>query len=164
MNKRIPSQEEIVKMLENRNHFLAELYEDYMPYIPSEGIFWIINEQLVAFTKQVDTGEKISTTLEHKRIWNDKFVNYRLENGCTVSYDYFPRGRVIVNPICNDEIFVHYDVYIYIDDCINNPKILKDIIHEFRLKVNCHIKYIGSECEVESDHYMCHNCKNKEEN
>jgi hypothetical protein len=164
MSKRILSHEEIKEMLENRNHFLAELYEDYIPYIPCEGIFWVINEQLVAFTEQADTSGKLSTTLEHRRIWNEILLNYRLENGCTVRYDYFHRGRVMVNPKYRNETFDHYDVYIYIDDCINNPEILNDIIHEFRLNRNCDIKYIGSEGGVESNHYRCHNCKNKEEN
>jgi hypothetical protein len=60
------------------------------------------------------------------------------------------------NKVCNNKEIWGKERY--------NPEILNDIIHEFRLNRNCDIKYIGSEGGVESNHYRCHNCKNKEEN
>lgn len=126
---------------------------------PYEGIFWYIDGELVVFSEQVDTSGNMSTTYEHKKIWNEIIFKYKLDNGCTVPYDYYPRGRVMVNPHKTNGVFDHYNAYIYIDDCINTDENIYDIICEFRLNKNCEIKYIGSEGGIESDHYRCHNCK-----
>lgn len=127
---------------------------------PCEGIFWFINEELVAFTEQVDTSGKLSTDLEHKKIWEIISGRYKISEK-KVPYDYYPRGRVMVNPRYVNGSFDHYDAFIYIDDCINNSEYLKDIYYEFRLNKNCVIKYIGSEGGVTSDHYTCHKCSGR---
>lgn len=128
-------------------------------YNPYEGIFWIINNDLICFQEQVDTTGKWSTDLEHKNIWHE-IKNKYLVNSKEVSFDYFPRGRVMVNPIYKDNKFIHYDCYIYIDNCINKEDIVSDIIYNFRLNgQNCIIKYIGSDGGITSNHYTCHNCK-----
>lgn len=125
---------------------------------PCEGIFWFIGDELVAFTEQVDTKGRMSTTLEHRDIWREISHRYRV-NGKDVSFNYFPRGRVMVNPKTKNDVFDHYDVFIYIDDCINSDDFLSDIYYEFRLNKNCEIKYIGSDGGVTSNHYRCHDCK-----
>ena len=125
---------------------------------PCEGIFWFIDGNLIAYTEQVDTTGKLSTTLEHKDIWEHIKNQYKVD-GKTVQYDYFPRGRVIANPKTVDGKFDHYDVFIYIDSCINNDDCLNDIYYEFRLNKNCLTKYIGASGGVTSNHYICHNCK-----
>ena len=125
---------------------------------PCEGIFWVIGDELIAFTEQTDTLGKHSTTLEHRKIWSEIWSKYTLD-GKPVLFDYFPRGRVMVNPVYKDDKFDHYNAYIYIDDCINDDEIISDLIYTFRLNKNCDIKYIGSEGGVESDHYRCHLCK-----
>lgn len=127
---------------------------------PCEGIFWFINNELVAFTEQVDTSGKWSTDLEHSHIWNMIPERYKV-NGHSVPYDYFPRGRVMVNPNHINGVFDHYDVFIYIDDCINSTEYLKDIYYEFRLNKNCKIKYTGSDGGITSNHYTCHNCSGR---
>lgn len=132
------------------------LHEAYN--VPCEGVFWFIDDELLAYPEQVDSKGMWSTTLEHIKIWEHIKDNY-LVNGKTVKYNYFPRGRVVVNAITNNGILDHYDAYIYIDNCINNEDNLNTIKQEFNL-FNCEIKYIGSEGGITSDHYTCHNCKN----
>ena len=127
---------------------------------PCEGIFWIIDDKLIAFTEQTDTTGKWSTDLEHTKIWKEIKFKYKVD-GREVKYNYYPRGRVVVNPIRDSGgEFKNYDVYIYIDKCINNTEILNDIKYEYRLNNSkCKIKYIGSEGGITSDHYTCHNCR-----
>lgn len=127
---------------------------------PCEGIFWFINNELVAFTEQVDTSGRWSTDLEHSRIWNMISERYKV-NGHSVPYNYFPRGRVMVNPKYINGVFSHYEAFIYIDDCINSPECLEDIYYEFRLNKNCKIKYTGSDGGITSNHYTCHNCSGR---
>lgn len=127
---------------------------------PCEGIFWFINEELVAFTEQVDTSGRLSTDLEYKKIWDIISGRYKI-SGKKVPYNYYPHGRVMVNPKYVNGSFDHYDAFIYIDDCINDSEYLEDIYYEFRLNKNCVIKYIGSEGGVTSDHYTCHKCSEK---
>ncbi len=129
-------------------------------YNPYEGIFWFIDENLISFQEQVDSTGKWSTTFEHKDIWNEIKHKYLVDNN-VVSFDYFPRGRVMVNPIFKNSVFDHYDCYIYIDDCINTEDIIQEIIYDFRLNnEHCIIKYIGSDGGITSNHYKCNNCKN----
>jgi len=131
------------------------LHEAYN--VPCEGIFWFIKEEFVAYPEQVDSMGIWSTTLEHIKLWEHIKDNY-LVNGEIVNYDYFPRGRVVVNAIVKDGILSHYEAYIYIDKCINNDDTLDIIKQEFNL-FNCDIKYIGSEGGITLDHYTCHNCR-----
>lgn len=127
---------------------------------PCEGIFWVINNELIAFTEQIDTSGKWSTDLEHYKLWSELQHKFTVNNK-TVDYNYFPRGRVMVNPIRDkNNNFLHYDVFIYIDNCINKSEIVNDIIYEFRLNnPKCNIKYIGADGGITSNHYTCHNCK-----
>lgn len=127
---------------------------------PCEGIFWVINDKLIAFTEQVDTTGKWSTDLEHSKLWTELKHKY-LVNGKEVTYDYYPRGRVMVNAINDaDGKFKNYDVYIYIDNCLNDEETLEDIKYEFRLNNSkCILQYVGSDGGITSNHYICHNCK-----
>ena len=131
------------------------LHEAYT--VPCEGIFWLIDDELIAYPEQVDSKGLWSTTLEHIKIWNHIKHKYNVD-GKTIDYDYFPRGRVVVNAISDNGVLHHYDAYIYIDNCINTDEVLDMIKQEFNL-FNCKLKYIGSEGGIMSDHYKCHNCK-----
>lgn len=132
--------------------------------MPNEGIFWVINNDIISFDYSVDTSGSYFDGFEHIKLWDEIKNRYKI-NGKVVEYNYFPRGRVMVNPIKDNEgKFTHYDVYIYIDNCINSENIINEIKYEFRLnKPNCKIKYIGVEGGITSNHYTCHNCR-KEEN
>ena len=128
--------------------------------LPSEGIFWVIDNRLVAFNDPVDTSGKYFDNVEHIKIWNEIKHMYKVD-GREVEYNYFPRGRVMVNAVRdNDGTFLHFDVYIYIDNCINNNDIIDEIKYTFRLnKPNCDIKYVGTDGGITSNHYTCHNCR-----
>lgn len=127
---------------------------------PYEGIFWMINDDLISFHNDVYISGKWFDNVEHIKLWDEIKNRYKI-NGKVVEYNYFPRGRVMVNPIKDNEgKFTHYDVYIYIDNCINSENIINEIKYEFRLnKPNCKIKYIGADGGITSNHYTCHNCR-----
>ena len=128
--------------------------------LPSEGIFWVINNRLVAFDDPVDTSGRYFDDVEHVKIWNEIKHMYKVD-GKEVDYNYCPRGRVMVNAVKdNDGTFLHFDVYIYIDNCINKEDVVNEIKYTFRLnKPNCDIKYIGADGGITSNHYTCHNCR-----
>ena len=128
--------------------------------LPSEGIFWVIDNRLVAFDDPVDTSGRYFDNIEHIKIWNEIKHMYKVD-GKEVEYNYFPRGRVMVNAVRdNDGTFLHYDVYIYIDNCINNDDVIDEIKYTFRLnKPNCDIKYVDADGGITSNHYTCHNCR-----
>jgi hypothetical protein len=121
---------------------------------PYEGIFWVINNNFIEFKDKVDITGRFSTDLQHRKIWPEIKNKYG-----DFDFDYFPRGRVMVNVINKNETFDDYNVYIYIDNCINNESVINEIVYEFNLRNNCDIKYIGSEGGITEDHYTCHNCK-----
>lgn len=127
---------------------------------PCEGIFWLINDEIISFDNPVTISGTWTNNIEHSRLWPEIANRYKVNNHI-VPYNYFPRGRIMVNPIKSDEgIFSHYDAYIYIDNCINNEDVLEDIKYTFRLnKSNVNIRYIGREGGVTSNHYTCHNCR-----
>ena len=127
---------------------------------PCEGIFWYINDEILSFDNPVTISGMWSNNIEHIKLWKELANKYKV-NGHTVDYNYFPRGRVMVNPIKNNNgSFSHYDAYIYIDNCINNEDVINDIKYTFRLnKPNVHIKYIGGEGGITSNHYTCHDCR-----
>lgn len=118
--------------------------------LPCEGIFWFIDNKLISYMDPVG----FNTTLDHKKVWQ----TIRLQHD-DVSFDYYPRGRVIVNK-CEDYLgtTIGYKAYIYIDNCINNEEIIDIVKHQFNLG-KCQIVYIGSDGGITSNHYRCNNCK-----
>lgn len=116
---------------------------------PCEGIFWLIGNKMVAYTDPVG----FNTDLEHSKMWKEIKHSYG-----NVPFDYYPRGRVMVNEVRNsDGILKKYKAFIYIDDCINNAEIIDDVKYYFSLN-DCDIAYIGSDGGVTSNQYKCHNC------
>ena len=62
-------------------------------------IFWIINNEIVGITSEVPT-HNYSYNLEgktHQNTWH-LFKSDYLVNGKEVDFDYFPRGRIMVDP------------------------------------------------------------------
>lgn len=131
--------QQIVKQF-NRNDSLLN---------PQEGIFWLVDGTFYAFTEPVNNF--MFCTLSHKDEW---FMR-------DVQFDYYPRGRVMVNPSPIHKNLI-FDCFIYLDDCINNDEIINVVKHTFHLD-RCNIKYIGSKGAVTEDHYQCHKCKSKKE-
>ena len=132
---------------------------------PYEGIFWLITNNnndrgYVVYAEQVDTSGKWSTTLEHIKIWEDIKNEFTVDEDIVVDYDYFPRGRIMINPIYENNKFQHYDVYIYLDKCINNIFNIQVICRLFNIKERyCNIKYIGADGGITSNHYTYHDCR-----
>ena len=62
----------------------------------------------------------------------------------TVSFDYYPRGRVTVKPLFdeNGKFIYKYNYCIYIDNCCNNGYTIGLIDREFNLS-DCTCLYIG---------------------
>jgi hypothetical protein len=120
---------------------------------PCEGIFWYIDGNLVVFT----TPYNRPYNFEHKTMWRE--IKGRYSNN--VPFDYYPRGRVMVNADKDSEgNLIGYKAYIYIDNCINTEEILYEIKCEFRLTGdNCKIMYCGADGGITSNHYQCHDCK-----
>ena len=117
---------------------------------PCEGIFWVIGNKMIAYTDPVG----FNTDLEHVKMWKEIKHSYG-----DVPFDYYPRGRVMVNDVRNsDGTLKKYKAFIYIDDCINNAEIIDGIKYYFSLN-DCDVAYIGSDGGVTSNHYKCHNCK-----
>ena len=86
---------------------------------PCEGIFWYIDNKIVAYMDPVG----FNTDLEHVKMW--KCIKHLYGD---VPFDYYPRGRVMVNEVRNsDGTLKKYKAFIYIDDCINNSEIIDDI-------------------------------------
>ena len=119
---------------------------------PCEGIFWIIDNQLITYMDPVG----FNNNLDHKKVWTS--IKHQYGN---VPFDYYPRGRVMVNEIRDsDGVLQKYRAFIYIDDCINSEEVIDEIRHRFDLdRTHCEIVYIGSDGGITSNHYQCHNCR-----
>lgn len=104
----------------------------------SRGVFWIVDDELLAFPF-LDDGigvAKSGNTYNHKRLWND--VKPR---GCSMPYNYYPRGRVDITNRGKAVIYM-------------NPNIADDWIpyirQEFGIREHPTIRYDFSE------HYKCY--------
>lgn len=127
--------------------------------IPYEGIFWYINNELIAFTDTINTKDTFDCTdLLHKEVWKEIRNNY-LVNGNIVSYDYFPRGRVETLVILDSSGNLDcYEANVYLDKCINKKTIRDQIEEEFRLYLkNVNVNYAG-QLFIDGSHYVCHKC------
>lgn len=102
------------------------------------GPFFYINDRLIYNACPLDQArkqfDKLDNSYGHEKLFDDYFR--------TGDYIDYPRGRVVWD-ITNDHAIV------YIDSCINKPKILMEIAETFGLG-----KYV-----VERDeHYQCKYC------
>lgn len=102
------------------------------------GPFFYIENNLICNTCPLDNGrrqaDKLDNSYSHEQLWDDYFNSGE--------YIYYPRGRVVWDCTNNRAI-------IYIDRCINKPKIIPRIIEAFELQ----------DYAVKSDdHYRCRNC------
>lgn len=128
--------------------------------VPCEGIFWVIDGQLVALKDEVNPRDPMQMTdLLHKDSWNSLKDNYKV-NGKTVPYDYFPRGRVETLVILNtDNSLHHYEASVYMDRCLGGIELRNMIEDEFRLYLpNVSVSYCG-QLFIDGSHYTCYNCR-----
>lgn len=125
--------------------------------IPCEGIFWWIDEKLIALVDEVNVNDPFDcTTLTHIDTWNHVKNMYNLPN---VKYDYFPRGRVETLVLKQDDGTIEYQSTIYLDKCINKKYVLSEVEKAFRLYLP-NVEIInGGQLFIDGSHYTCNNCR-----
>ena len=107
-------------------------YENFKIQEPSNGVFWLIDDVLIAYPYgSIDTEvgvAKSGNTYNHKRLWN-----VIKSDGNNKPYNYYPRGRVTINSKGNATIYMspHIDIS-YIADIklafglTTEPKLIYD--------------------------------------
>lgn len=102
------------------------------------GPFFYIKNTLIRNTCSLEKGrrqaDKLDNSYSHKQLWDDHFR--------FGEYIDHPRGRVVWDITNNRAI-------IYIDRCINKPKVISKIKVTFELQ-DYTVAY--------DDHYRCRNC------
>ena len=130
---------------------------------PYEGYFWIINDKVVGAKVEVpqyDYNYALNGKT-HQNTWNNLKDDYKVDGKC-VDFDYFPRGRIMVDPEYDfDDKFEYYSCMIFLDKCINNKECRQLITDYYNLNLPTipHISWtmLGERAGI--DHYSCHNCK-----
>ena len=132
---------------------------------PHEGYFWIINNEIVGITTEVPqyNYDYSLNGKTHKETWKQISKDYFV-NGHEVEWDYFPRGRVMVDPNYDlDDKFDNYSCIVFLDKCINTKECKQMIIDYYNLSLPTvpHITWtmLGERAGI--DHYTCHSCRNK---
>ena len=131
---------------------------------PYEGYFWIIDGEVVGITSEVphynydyDLNGKT-----HQNTWNEFSDHYNVD-GKKVPWDYFPRGRIMIDPNYDltTERFTEYSCIVFLDKCINNKECKEKIINYYNLDLPTipHIMWtmLGERAGI--DHYQCHWCR-----
>lgn len=131
---------------------------------PYEGYFWIIDDQVVGIAVEVPKNNYDKSQLDgktHKNTWNTLKRDY-LVGGKEVSWDYFPRGRVMVEVDTNlmTGKFENYYCIVFIDKCINSNRYKEMIVDYYNLDLSTvnHISWSMLR-DVGIDHYTCYNCR-----
>jgi hypothetical protein len=99
---------------------------------PLEGYFWIIDNKVVGITAEVPRyGYRYELDGKtHENTWNLFRDKYKVD-GKEVDYDYFPRGRIMVDPNYTDNgEFINYGVIVMLDQCINKTE-YKELIYDY---------------------------------
>lgn len=132
--------------------------------LPKEGFFWIINDSVIGFAEEVPlyNYEYLFKGKTHENTWSSLKSNYKV-NGKEVSFDYYPRGRVMVDP--NYDInnkFINFSVMIMMDPCLLKDNKYKEMILDYyNLNLsNCQIPMwpkLNDKAGI--NHYTCNNCK-----
>jgi hypothetical protein len=132
---------------------------------PYEGYFWIINDEVIGVTSEVPhyNYDYALNGKTHKNTWT-KFSKDYLVDGKEVVWDYFPRGRVMIDPNYDltTEKFTDYSCLVFLDKCINNNKFKRLIVDYYNLDLNTipHINWMMLNERAGIEHYTCHNCRN----
>lgn len=116
-----------------------KVYINSMAKEMSRGVFWVIDDKLLAFPFMEDSLEGIAksgNTYNHKKLWND--VKPR---GCNKPYNYYPRGRVDISNKGKPIIYMNPNI----DDAL-----IPLIKSEFGLRSEPVIRYNNSQ------HYKCY--------
>lgn len=139
-----------------------KILKENMNY-PYEGYFWIINDKVVGITSEVPhyDYEYNLNGKTHKNTWPNIAQDY-LVNDKVVEWDYFPRGRIMVDPNYDSEgKFIDYSCMIFLDKCINNDKCKQLIVNYYNLSLPTihNITWTMLSERAGIDHYSCYNCR-----
>lgn len=139
-----------------------EILKENMNY-PYEGYFWIISDKVVGITSEVPhyDYEYNLNGKTHKNTWVNIGQDY-LVDGKVVEWDYFPRGRIMIDPNYDSEgKFMDYSCMVFLDKCINNDKCKQLIIDYYKLSLPTihNITWTMLSERAGIDHYSCHNCR-----
>lgn len=139
-----------------------KILKENMNY-PYEGYFWIIDDSVVGITSEVPhyDYEYNLNGKTHKNTWINIAQDY-LVNGKVVEWDYFPRGRIMVDPNYDSEgKFIDYSCMAFLDKCINNNKCKQLIVNYYNLLLPTihNITWTMLSERAGIDHYSCHNCR-----
>ena len=134
--------------------------------LPQEGFFWIINDKIVGFAEEVPLYgyEYLFQGKTHENTWKSIINDYKI-NDKEVSFDNYPRGRVMVDPnYDNDNNFTKFSVMILMDPCLlKDDKYKQMILDYYNLDLpNCQIPMwpkLNDRAGI--NHYTCHNCKRR---
>lgn len=131
---------------------------------PYEGFFWIINNEVVGITAEVphyDYEYRLNGKT-HENTWS-AFKNDYPADGKTVAWDYYPRGRIMIDPdydLTTGE-FQEYSCIVFLDKCINNSECKQLITDYYNLDIPAirRIRWtmLGERAGI--DHYQCHWCR-----
>lgn len=106
--------------------------------MPSSGVFWLIDDKLLAFSYMIDATEGLSksgTNYNHKLLWESV-----RPTDCSKAFDYYPRGRVEIRK---------KGAVVFMSPHIGTEYVPK-IMECFDLTEKPRIHYDGSR------HYRCH--------
>lgn len=132
--------------------------------IPREGFFWIINNKVIGIAEDVPhyNYQYNLTNKTHQNTWSLFKADYEVD-GYQVPFDYFPRGRVMVDPNYNsNNEFTNYSVLIMADPCIvENDKYKEMIIDYYNLDAPRCQKPMWPRLNEKAgiNHYSCNNCR-----
>lgn len=133
--------------------------------LPYEGFFWIIDGSVVGVVSEVPqyNYNYALNGKTHSNTWNKFKADYMVDGSC-VDFDYFPRGRVMVDPNYSlDGKFTDYSCMVFLDKCINNDECKEKIIDYYNLDLrtvhNISWMMLGERAGI--DHYTCNGCRNK---
>lgn len=109
-----------------------------MPDDGSRGVFWIVEDELLAFpfTEDGVGVAKSGVTYNHKKLWQ-----HVKPKGCNKPYNYYPRGRVDFTNKGKPVIYMNPNI---------DEIFISGIISEFGLSENPVIRIDNSE------HYKCY--------
>ena len=127
--------------------------------LPQEGFFWIVNDKIIGIAEEVPMyNYEYKQSKTHEQTWN----NLKPGN-CNKSFDYYPRGRVMVDPEYDEEgKFKYFTCMIFIDPCIDQKQYKDMIIDYYNLDIPkmFHISWMGNlKGRAGINHYICNNCR-----
>lgn len=128
-------------------------------YLPQEGFFWIIDDEVLGYSEEVPRyNYEYKQSKTHEQLW-DKIKPQGNDN----SFDYYPRGRVMVDPEYDkDGKFKYFTSMIFLDPCLDSQVYKDKIIDYYNLDIPSmyHINWMGNlKGRAGINHYTCHNCR-----